>query len=268
MISITANLNDNLNQLTIDQFENLYLEEATQKVVSEGSHSFEEAHKITISCFLSLKAQFPLKEYWKEKELWKEFRKIVHLQQYKLKKRMDKNFGLSEISFKVMLKELNEGNDALFEKIFLTHFKSCQVYLQRNYKASNEDAYDATMNTLIEFHDRLKAGKVTYGNLRFLFTRMAGQVYLKWIKKENITTSIGEIDLPETFDELDEESFKILNKAWDQLCENCQALLKSFYHEGIALNQLAESMEKSHSAVRKQKQRCVEKLRDLFIKNT
>lgn len=268
MISITPTINDSSNYLTIDQFENLYFEEVLQKVVSESSLPFEEARKIITYCFQDLKAAFPLKEYWKEKKLWKEFRKIVHRQQYKLKKRMDKNFGLSEASFKVLLKELNEDNDALFEKIFLTHFKSCQVYLQRNYNASSEDAYDATMNTLIEFQDRLKAGKITYGNLRFLFTRMAGQIYLKWIKKENKTTSIGELDIPESFEELDEESFKILNKAWEKLCDDCRALLKEFYYDGKALNQLAERMEKSHSAVRKQKQRCVEKLRDLFIKNT
>lgn len=268
MISITPTLGNNANDLTVDQFENLYFEEAIKKVVSETSLSFEEARRITTHCFQELKAGFPLKEYWKEKKLWKEFRKIVLRQQYKLQKRMDKNFGLSETSFKVLLKELKEDNDTLFEKIFLTHFKSCQVYLQRNYNASSEDAYDATMNTLIEFQERLKADKITYGNLRFLFTRMAGQVYLKWIKKENITTAIGELDIPEAKEELDEESFMILNKAWDKLCGSCKDLLKSFYYEGTPLNQLAKNLDKSHAAVRKQKQRCVEKLRDLFIKNT
>ncbi len=181
---------------------------------------------------------------------------------------MDKNFGLTEVNFNVLLEELNNGNDALFEKVFLTHFQACQIYLIRNYNASKEDAYDATMNTLLEFHDRLKGGKVKYGNLRFLFTRMACQVYIKWIKKEKVKESIIDFNLQDAPNELDEESFKILDKAWENLGEQCKNLLKGFYYKDISLNHIAESMQKSHAATRKQKQRCVQKLRSLFVKNS
>ena len=268
MTSISSILNNKPDQLTIDEFENRYFEEAHQWVISENSQSFETVENITRKCFHSLKARFPSRRYWQEKELWKEFRKIVCQQLYKIQKRMDKNFGLSEANFNVMLKELKEGNDALFEKIFLNHFQSCQIYLQRKYSASSEDAFDASMHTLLEFHDLLKAGKLAYGNLRFLFTKMATQVYLKWIKKENKTSSIEEIDLPEPHDELDDESYMVLELAWEKLHDNCRDLLKKFYYDGITLSQIAEDNGRSSSALRKQKQRCIEKLRELFINNS
>ena len=165
-----------------------------------------------------------------------------------------------------MIKALKIGDETLYEKVFLAHFQDCMRYLKRNFKASHEDAYDATMDAMVVFCNRLKADKIQYGNLRFLFTQIAGQIYVRWIKKEQLKTGIEQVDLPIPVTSFDKETLLLLNKAWELLGEKCAQLLKDFYYGGVALQEIAVQNEKSPAAIRKQKQRCVEQLRTLFLK--
>ena len=198
--------------------------------------------------------------------IWEDFRKIANRELPQLQKRMDKNFGLTEQGFKDLLYGLQNGDDILFEQVFLTHFNDCRIFLMRKYKASAENAYDVTMDTLLLFYNGLKSGKIVYGNLRFLFTQMAGQVYLKWIKKDHLVELPEYLDIEDDTEQFDETTLIILNKAMENLETEEQSLLKAFYYEGISLKNIAQQWNKNPAAVRKQKQRCVEKLRALFIK--
>lgn len=209
-----------------------------------------------------------LSETSKEPRIFsKVFHKIAGRDQHKTSSTtMNKNFGLTEAEFNRLLLELDKGDESLFEQVFLTHFQDCCRYLMNTYNASSEDAYDASMNTMLEFCKRLKSGRVVYGNLRFLFTRMAGQIYLKWIKKQQKITGLENFDLQEAPEEIDDEAYALLNKAWDSLLKDCQTLLEEFYYAGATLEDIASVLNRSAVAVRKQKQRCVDKLRELFMK--
>lgn len=176
----------------------------------------------------------------------------------------NKNFGLTSDEFQEMVCLLKKGDDSLFRHIFLQHFQACLLYLKRECNASHTDAYDTTMETLVEFHKRLKGDKISYGNIRFLFTRMATQVYFKWIKKENKKESLEGIDLIEESTRPDEETLTILSKAWNKLGDNCREILQAFYYQQINLKEMAEQAGKSHAALRKQKERCVIQLRSNF----
>ena len=178
---------------------------------------------------------------------------------------MNKNFGLTITEFELLAKEVQEGNNQRFDQVFLAHFQDCLHYLRFNYKATHTDAYDASMEALLIFHKRIREGKVQYGNLRFLFTQIAGQYYLRWIKRENMKESLpASFDVIEENASLSEENLKTLEKAWGGLCGKCSKILKAFYYDSIKLNDLAVQMDISPSTMRKQKQRCVENLRDLF----
>ncbi|MEL6866248.1 MAG: sigma-70 family RNA polymerase sigma factor [Bacteroidota bacterium] len=199
-------------------------------------------------------------------KLWQAFPNIAEDEMRQIKQQMDKNFGLTEATFQQMVHQLEQGDESIYEQVFLTHFKSSQQYLINTYRASQEDAYDACMNALLEFCKRLKAGKIQYGNLRFLFTRMAGQIYFRWIKRQKLTEELSDFDLPEPSPEVDEDLLETLHKAWAQLGPPCQDVLRDFYYEGVSLNSIAERLGRSPVAIRKQKQRCMEKLRQLFAK--
>lgn len=180
-----------------------------------------------------------------------------------------KNFGLTAKEFSEMLLLLKDGENRLFERIFLQHFKESIDYLRRRDGASQEDAYDAVMNTLLKFRSLLLQGKIQYGNLRYLFTRMARQGYQKSLQRQALFTQ-SESGIPDLMDEpdqlFDEETHELLSRAFSSLGKDCRELLRAFYHRHRSLKELAEEAERSAPAVRKQKSRCIATLRSYFYR--
>ena len=175
---------------------------------------------------------------------------------------MSKNFGLSEKEFADMCLKLRQGDEILFEKVFLSHFEDCITYLLNNYSITREDAYDTTMETLIQFRKRLVEGKIKYGNIRFLFTKMASQIFFKSEKKRNKVEGL-------TFDadsNINEEDLQILEKAINELGEDCQKLLKLNFYEKMTIAEIALVNNKNAATLRKTKQRCLSRLKNLFTK--
>jgi len=177
---------------------------------------------------------------------------------------MMKNFGLSEEEFKQLIIQLKSDDLFLFEQIFLSHFKDCIAYIQKNYGASYDDAYDASMDTLLVFRKRLLQEKVSYGNLRFLYTKMSSQIYQKNMAQTKKVIQQKEIYKEEA--SVQEIDLSILDRAWPDLSEACQQLLKLHYYGKAKLSEIAEEDGKSATSIRKQKERCVGKLKSLFVK--
>lgn len=176
------------------------------------------------------------------------------------------NFGLSEAQFLTLLTELQQGQETLFEQVFLAHFEDCLRYIQHKYQTNRATAYDVTMDTLLRFRQRLIQGKIKYGNMRFLFTQMAGQHYLKSLQGQQATNTIHHLELAAPLEHIDEDITEALEKAWASLCQKCQHLLKGFYYDHITLKKLSMLLQhSSEAATRKQKQRCVDKLRHTFF---
>lgn len=177
-----------------------------------------------------------------------------------------KNFGLSKEEFDRMLSDLKSGSDELYQRVFLAHFKDCVTYLKQNCGAGHEDAYDASMDSLLLFCERLKKGQIKYGNLRFLFTQMARQEYLRGRKKQNQTASLPEEIIPEmrADNQIPKEAQQAFDQAWQKLGQECKKLLQAFYYNSVKLKELAFESSISESAMRKQKQRCIIKLQSVF----
>ena len=177
---------------------------------------------------------------------------------------MNNNFGLSQVEFEEMVNDLKKNKTQIFEQIFLNHFDDCLMYLKKFRGASHQDAYDASMDTLLEFRRRLVEGKLKYGNLRFLFTRMAVQIYQKNLKHFLPETDTIPHSLVET--PIDQEVLEQLNEAWKELGAACQQLLTWHYYGKMKLKEIAEQEQKSALAIRKQKERCLKKLKAVFEK--
>ncbi len=214
-----------------------------------------------------LKQQFSTEQKYRLKILWETTHQLVRKEVKMQNQIVFNNFNLSQEEFQQMLKALQNGDETLFEKVFLSHFKACSRFLEDRFSASPTDAYDASMEALLKFHQRLKAGKISYGNLRYLFTQMAGQIYLKSKRLPQPQT------LPDNFDIIDEptanfskETLAIFAQAGQNLCGDCRGLLQAFYYEKTPLIEIARKVDKTDVALRKQKQRCLEKLRKVFQK--
>ncbi len=174
------------------------------------------------------------------------------------------NFGLKEEEFIAMLQKMKSGDESLFEKVFLAQFDDCIKYLMFRYKINYSLAYDVTMDALLKFRKRLLAGKSNSGNMRFLFTRMASQ-FLSDNKKMHTVLLDDEREESEEKESIDDDVLDALDQAWNELGEGCRTVLDHFYYRKITLKTLANNIGKTEVALRKQKQRCLEKLRTYFL---
>ncbi len=174
-----------------------------------------------------------------------------------------KNFGLTKLEYDELVTSLKEGKEDLFEKIFLSHFDNCKKFLITNQRASQELAYDITMDTLIQFRQRIITNKTTYGNLRYLFTVMATQNLIKHhqkSKKLDFSNFHIEGSPPKS-----EAVYDALQYAWDTLEKESKSVLEEYYYKKTPLIKIANKLGISDSTMRKKKQRCLEKLRSLFM---
>ncbi|MDZ7877190.1 MAG: sigma-70 family RNA polymerase sigma factor [Saprospiraceae bacterium] len=182
------------------------------------------------------------------------------------------NFGLKKVDFDQLVSNLQNGDENLFETIFVQHFESCRSYLMRECIAQADDAYDVTVETIIRFRQMLLEGKIQYGNLRFYFTKMAKDAYLKKIaqNKKLLTGELVENEADradESTQAFDDEQVAALDKSWQLLGEDCRNLLRQHIQEGFKLKEIAQTLEQSEANMRKRKERCMTKLKSLFFDN-
>lgn len=181
-----------------------------------------------------------------------------------------KNFGLNLMEFNKLCADLKKGDNSLFERIYLSHFKQCQNYLIQQYNISNSESYDVTMDTLINFRKSLILGKIKYGNLNFLFTRMAyflmlkKRKHVKRLNKEELQyfTQLGLVDQDEEL----QARLNLIEKAIQKLSIEKQKFLEQHFKQKKKLVEMAKLSGESDATVRKRKQRILSEIK-LIIKS-
>ena len=180
------------------------------------------------------------------------------------------NFGLTLEEFEALIRRLRAGDESLFEHIFRKHFDDCRRFLIFEKRVPNEDAYDLTVDTILEFRDLLIAGKVQYGNMRFLFTRIAFTTWLKRSGRQMKTSDIDDLPLSiadeDTLD-WDEDSHGSLAKAWNFLDKKCQETLRLRYYENLQIAQIAEQRNAKPNSITQESKRCMMALKQYFFEN-
>ncbi|MFK8160889.1 MAG: RNA polymerase sigma factor [Lewinella sp.] len=195
-------------------------------------------------------------------------RKVTKLEQpLRIVAQPGRNFGLSKHDFLELTQTLRDGNEKLFELIFLRHFEQCIEYLKVNDDAQEVEAYDIVMETAVRFRELLLKGKIQYGNLRYLFTSMARQELRRTrIRNRKIyPMQIVNPRAPSESNVFDEEAYQILAKAIRQLGQECKHLLRMYYFLGQSLKDIAEDQDRTAASVRQQKRRCILQLRNVFF---
>ena len=179
-----------------------------------------------------------------------------------------KNFGMTPQEFKLLCSKLSEGENDLFEKIYLSHFGECQQYLSNQHRISMDESYDLTMDTLINFRKGLIAGKIQYGNLRFLFTRMAYYLHLKKKKKLDLLDKEEYQHLIDISDQEDvslkESRINQIQTAITKLSEDKQKFLEMHFFKKLKLIEIADLTGKSGPTTRKRKQRILDEIKSIL----
>jgi DNA-directed RNA polymerase specialized sigma24 family protein len=185
---------------------------------------------------------------------------------------MEKNFGMNLKEFDSLCSNLLKGDNTLFEKIYLSHFSECQHYLCKQHKISMEASYDLTMDTLISFRKGLIAGKIQYGNLRFLFTRMAYYLHLKKQKNLNLLDKEEYQYLQSILDKensaIKESKLNQIQKAVQQLSEDKQKFIEQHFFKKMKLVDIAAQNGQTGPSTRKKKQRILAEIKSILNLNT
>ena len=185
----------------------------------------------------------------------------------KNRKESKSNFGLTEDEFNEVLNQLKAGNEDLFLKIFVTHFQECRFYLIDKFGVTKEKSYDICMDTLVEFRSKLLSNKIKFGNLRFLFTRMAVNNFLDETKKAQKVNEAIEVFMDQKGADVSEthEYFDLLKKAINSLSDDQKSLVEALFYSQKDLKEIAEEQNVSYANIRKMKQRVLTKLRTRFF---
>ncbi len=181
----------------------------------------------------------------------------------------EKNFGLSEAQFEDMLHSLEQGDEALFERVFVKQYWKMVRRLQASHRAEQADAEDAVMEGLLGFRNILIARKVTWGNLEAYLNRIIVTDFQKKQKRNRETPveSFAENLAADDDAGFSTEELAAFKKAWDSLCDKCSGILQRFYYEELPHFQIAELLGKSPEAVKQDKHRCIQKLRKHFFQS-
>lgn len=177
------------------------------------------------------------------------------------------NFGLTRKEFDDFVVKVQGGDESLFIKVFNLHFKTSVRYIQNKFNIPEEVAYDTCMETMIEFRSKLKCGKISYGNTRFLFTKMAIHRYLDGVKRTKKVKDAINIfmESKEQMSISKLEFLRWLNLAVDRLEAPQKHMIKEIFYSGKETEQIIEENEISYSTFRKRKQRSLEKLKKNFL---
>lgn len=178
---------------------------------------------------------------------------------------MTKNFNLSKSEFEKLRLQLIKGDESLFKQIFLSHFEVCCKFLRNKFRCSSEDAYDATMETLIEFRQKIISGKIEYNNLNALFNLVASQNLVRSLNQDK---KKRQAIVPTNEERKDENDVYLLDLALKKLGDSCNKILNMYYYDSINLQDIAEVIGSSYVAIRKQKERCLDRLRSLLLQIT
>lgn len=178
------------------------------------------------------------------------------------------NFGFTKSEFDVFALNVRNGDETLFLTIFNEHLKDSVIYLINKFTIPHDLAYDVCMDTLLDFRIKLINDKIQYGNLRFLFTRMAVNNFIDGAKKNKKVNQAINVFLGENAShDVDQEDFFIqLEQKVSLLDDSSKQLLNDIYHCGKNAEQIAEEHKISNSTFRKRKQRILEKLKKSFNK--
>ncbi len=185
---------------------------------------------------------------------------------------MNLNLGLPKDDFDKLVKDLQNGDEKLFEITFKRVVRRGIKKLKLKYKNDNEDIEDAAMETLLTFRKRLIDGKIKYGALDALFNKILFQEYarIKRKTKNHIylsSTLIGESIINEPKEIYDQDQLMILRNAYEKLSKECVEVLENLYEKDLGFYEIAKKLGKSESAIRKRNERCLDRLRAILLKS-
>ena len=177
--------------------------------------------------------------------------------------------------------ELIKKNDqGVLETLYQSNFPKIEAFILKN-SGTKEQAKDIFQEAFITTWKNVKANKFTPQNNHsldgYLYTISKNKwmdfLRSKYHKKTVITSKLKhfEISDKETQNKLDdilkEGRLQNIMDAFKSLSLPCKNLLTKFYFEKKSMNTIAEELQLDAASTRNKKYRCMQKLRELALKD-
>lgn len=191
--------------------------------------------------------------------------------------------------FQTYIEQLQEGDEAILDRLFLDHYDYCTDRLCKKFSTSRPpctraDANDLFMDALLKLRLELLKGKVENKNLRGYLLTIANRIWLKKLERQPafVPLEVDQIEYflgkkegwepaasnhliaVETAADLDaqkQERLALFQTGWQALSEQCRRLLQAFYLDGRALKDLQIAFGYgSYDSVKSMRRKCFNKL--------
>jgi RNA polymerase sigma factor (sigma-70 family) len=179
-----------------------------------------------------------------------------------------------ELQTEELLANLKVGKSHAFERLYKDYYPMIAKHI-RNNNGKEEDAQDIFQETLIVFVKSIQKSdfKLTAKIGTYLYS-IAHRMWLYKLRGNKSTSSMEKdgktIDLIDTGEfELEEkqqyeDKHILMAKILNELKEDCQQLLKSFYFKKRSLSEIAQKMDYTAAFIKVKKNRCMNAFRKLI----
>lgn len=172
-----------------------------------------------------------------------------------------------------LIKHIKSGDKTALEAVYTRYRKEFLLYTSR-FSVSDEDALDIYQDAVVVLYENIISGKLNTlsSSLKtYLFSIGKYQLYNRLKVKVSIE-DITEFELilkEEKKEDLlmTEENINKLQGAYNDLGEQCQKVLKLFYHDNLSLDEIMKNLNyNSKDVVKSQKSRCLKQLKEIMLK--
>jgi RNA polymerase sigma factor (sigma-70 family) len=178
-------------------------------------------------------------------------------------------------TFSALAASLKVGDNTILTSIFEAHSSYCIKRLGSRHNCSREDAEDLYIDAILNFRDKVLAGKLTsvidlksylYGTCENMFlTRLNQQKRVFNAAYEQYHFELG--SSADNNEEISVDMLTWVNEGLSNLNEKCRDLLTSYYFTRLSMEEIAEKFNMASPGVAKvSKSRCLQRL-VAFVKN-
>ena len=173
-------------------------------------------------------------------------------------------------SDEALLSGLSDGNDGALSFIYKKHYPLIQNFIVRN-SGDEQDARDIFQEAVIVLFEKAKSGdfELQCRISTFLYS-VSRKLWLKRLndrKRWDINVSdVHELHDDISFDETEEEKYRVMNHAMELLGEPCKSLLSDFYKGKLSMLEIAGKYGYTNPEnAKNQKYKCLMRLKKIFF---
>ncbi|TDK44105.1 RNA polymerase sigma factor [Algoriphagus formosus] len=179
--------------------------------------------------------------------------------------------SINQLSQEELIQGIKENERSVMSSLYIEVFPKVKSYIIQN-NGDEDQAKDIFQEAFLVAWQKVKAEEFLPQNSTamqgFLF-QVSKNKWLDWLRSSRFKkeSSLGAISIEVADAEKEfllDERLSMLDRAFQQLGESCQELLKLFYFKKMSLDKLAQSFGWTPKTAKNNKYRCMESLRKII----